>query len=365
MNATQRNLCHSLRIIWAIAAKDVVDAIKNKVTVSVILGVALLMLSSQALPLITRLSAVRRVVIYDAGASRLPGQLKRSPEVGLIRASSLQDLKDILVESSGRMLGLMLPADFDRAIDAGQALQLDGYFAHWVSASDAAVEGAFFETQLAALAGQPVRIDLADHAVYPEPDSTGQPLLVSISLVVVIITISGVLVPYLMVEEKETRTMDALLVSPARISQVVVGKAIAGMVYGLVAAAVVFAFNRALVVHWEWAVLATLCGTLFAVSAGLLLGSVFDNPQNMGPWMGLLFALLLMPVFLIMLKPGLPAFLNTVMPWIPSAALEKLFRISFSGGVSLDQALSNLGILVGSALLLLSAVVWFVRRSDR
>jgi hypothetical protein len=70
-------------------------------------------------------------------------------------------------------------------------------------------------------------------------------------------------------------------------------------------------------------------------------------------------------VFLSMLKPSLPAFLSTVMPWIPSAALDKLFRISFSGGVSLDQALSNLGILVGSALLLLSAVAWIVRRSDR
>jgi ABC-2 type transport system permease protein len=365
MNATQRNLSQSLRIIWAVAAKDIVDAIKNKVTISVILGVAFLMLSSQALPLITRLSDVHRVVIYDAGASRLPGELKRSPEVGLIRASSLQDLQAILVESPGTTLGLMLPADFDQAIDAGQALQLDGYFAHWVGASDAAAEQAFFETQLAAFAGQPVRIDVEGHTVYPGPDSTGQPVLVSISLVVVIITISGVLVPYLMVEEKETRTMDALLVSPARISQVVVGKAIAGMVYGLVAAAVVFAFNRTLVVHWEWAVLATLCGTLFAVSAGLLLGSVFDNPQNMGPWMGFLFALLLMPVFLSMLKPSLPAFLSTVMPWIPSAALDKLFRISFSGGVSLDQALSNLGILVGSALLLLSAVAWIVRRSDR
>jgi ABC-2 type transport system permease protein len=365
MDTTGRNLRHSLSITWAIAAKDIVDAVKNKTTISVILGVALLMLSSQALPLIARLSDVHRVVVYDAGASRLPGELKRNPEVDLIRASSLQDLKDILAESSGTMLGLMLPADLDQARDANQALQLDGYFAHWVSAADAAAEGAFFEAQLGALAGQPVHIELAGHTAYPAPDSAGQPLLVSISLVVVIITISGVLVPYLMVEEKETRTMDALLVSPARISQVVVGKAIAGMVYGLVAAAVVFAFNRTLVVHWEWAVLATLCGTLLAVSAGLLLGSAFDNPQNMGPWMGFLFALLLMPVFLIMLKPGLPAFLSTAMPWLPSAALEKLFRISFSEIVPLDQALSNLAILVGSALLLLAAVVWIVRRSDR
>ena len=35
----------SLRIIWAIAAKDIVDAIKNKTTISVILGIGMMMLA--------------------------------------------------------------------------------------------------------------------------------------------------------------------------------------------------------------------------------------------------------------------------------------------------------------------------------
>ena len=37
-----------------------------------------------------------------------------------------------------------------------------------------------------------------------------------------------VLVPYLMLEEKQTRPMDTLLVSPATAGQVVLGKALAG-----------------------------------------------------------------------------------------------------------------------------------------
>jgi len=365
MNASHRDIADRLRIIWAIAAKDIVDAIRNKTTISVVLGVAVLMLSGQALPLIARLSSVHQLAIYDAGASRLVPALQRNPEIRLLRASSPQELEAILGESSGAMLGLILPADFDQALDAGYPSQLQACFAHWVGEADAAKQQAFFQARLTDLTGQPVRINIKAQPVYPTPDSDGQPFMASISLVVAIITISGVLVPFLMLEEKETKTMDALLVSPASIGQVTIGKAIAGMVYGLAAAAVVFAFNRGLVVHWGWAILAAICGTSFAVAVGLLLGSIFDNPQNMGLWLGALFVILLLPAMLDTTALSLPPFLETVLPWIPSTALTKAFRISFSGNVALDQILSQLGLVVGVAGLLLAAVVWVVRRSDR
>jgi ABC-type Na+ efflux pump permease subunit len=365
MNETESSLRANLRIIWAIAAKDIADAIKNKTTVSVILGVAVLMLSGQALPLITRLSSVHWVVVYDAGESRLVGQLKRSPQLRLIKASSQQEMEDLLGERGGAALGLVLPVGFDQALDAGQPPELYGYFMHWVGSADAAEAQAFFEEQLTLLAGRPVYIAVAGDDVYPHPDSDGQPFMAAMYLAIVIVIISGVLVPYLMLEEREAKTMDVLLVSPARVSQVIIGKAIAGMVYGLVAAGVVFAFYRGLVVHWEWAILAALCGTTFAVAVGLLLGSLFDNPQNLGIWMGLVFIALLVPVFLSLMTSNLPEFLSAVMAWIPSAALTKVFRISFSGSVPLDQVMTNLGIVMGSAVLLLAAVVWIVRRSDR
>jgi ABC-2 type transport system permease protein len=352
-------------IIWAIAVKDIVDAIRNRTTISVIIGVALLMLSTLAMPLITRLSDVHQVTIYDAGASRIVAELKRNPEIRLLRATSHQELERLLGKSSGSMLGLALPPDFDLALEAGQALELDGFFAHWVGDKDAARERAFFEAQLLALSDQPVRIKIDNHAVYPGPDADGQPFLASLSLVVIIIIISGVLVPYLIMEEKESKTMDALLVSPASANQVIIGKAIAGMVYGLTAAAVVFAFNRVVVVHWGWSILVAVCGTLFAVALGLLLGSIFDNPQNMGLWMGVIFMILLLPMMLGTSALDLPALLDSIVPWIPSVALSRAFRIAFSGSVPLDQILLRLGYVLGCATVLLTGVVWVVRRADR
>jgi ABC-2 type transport system permease protein len=355
----------SWRIIGAIAAKDIADAVRNKTIIGVIIGVAVLMLSSQALPLITRLSTTHRIAAYDPGASRVIQALKRGSDISLVRVSSKEELEEFLGESTGVVLGVDVPAGFDQVLDAGQPAELEGYFVHWVGTADRTQAVSFFEAQLTRLAGQPVRINASDHTVYPGPDSDGQPFLASISLVVTILTMGVVLVPFLIIEEKETKTMDALLISPASIGQVVVGKAIAGMIYGIAAAAVVFAFNRMVVVHWGWSILATLAGTLFAVAVGLLMGSIFENPQNLNIWLSFAFALLLVPVLLDVTALPLPGLLDAVMPWIPSAALAKAFRLSFAGNIPLARFLEPSGYVTAWAVLLLGGVTWIVRQSDR
>jgi len=169
-----------------------------------------------------------------------------------------------------------------------------------------------------------------------------------------------------MIEEKETHTMDVLLVSPANISQVVVGKALAGLVYGLAAGGTVLAFNQALVVHWGVAILATICGTLFAVAVGLLMGSIFDNPGSMNLWFGVVITVLMMPVLLNVMKaPSWPKIMTTIMSYIPTVALARVYGVSFSGSAPLAQVLSNLGVVVGSSMVVLATVVRKIRQADR
>ena len=366
MNTTKRRFSEGLRIVWAIAAKDVVDALRNKITISIIIGVAFLMLSGQALSLLLKLQSTPSVVVYDAGKSDLVAELKKSDDLRLRTMPSQQELQESVGGAAGPLLGLTIPANFDQALGAGGLFELDGYFVHWVNPADAAETQTFFEDKLTELAGQSVRINTEGHAVYPSPDAGGQPSMVSRSLVIAVLTICGAIVPFLMIEEKETHTLDALLVSPASIGQVVTGKALAGVFYGLTAAGVVFAFNQALVVHWGVALLAAVCGSLFAVAVGLLLGSLFDNPASMNLWFGGLLLALLMPVFLVnTLGSNVPQIVRTILPWIPTVLLSQVVHISFTASVPLDRVLLNLGIVVGSAVAVLAAVVWVVRRSDR
>ncbi len=366
MNTELSHFKNYLRIIWVIASKDMVDAIKNKTTLSVFAGVVLMMLTSQALPLILGLQDRHRLVVYDAGKTSLLETLRESDQFDLVVVSSLAEMEKFLGEGSGVWLGVTFPAETGKNPQIASLVQLDGYFGHVVSDTAAAETVAFFEAQFTSLFGQPVRIQTEGHIIYPTPDATGRPFMISMTLTIAIIITSAFLVPYLMLEEKETRTMDVLLVSPTSISQMVMGKAIAGLVYGLIAAGVVLLFSRAMVVHWGWAALAALSGALFATAIGLLIGSIFNNTQNMNLWLGVILAALIMPIMLEMfVVESWPQSLKAIIPWVPSVLLAKLFRASFSANVPLEMALPALGVVVGCAGLVLAAVVWRIRLMDR
>ena len=361
MTIFPKHLRQHLRIIWTVAAKDIVDAIRNKTTLSVILGVLMLTLSSQALPLLTRLSTEHRAVIYSEDTA-LIAALKKSEGLELRPVASQQELEQTLSEAMSDVLGLVIPAP----IPDDNPVRLDGYRAHWVASSELDETRALIEQRLTELAEVPVQIDLAGHAVYPQPDADGHPLMAALALANAILIMGAVIVPYAIIEEKEAHTMDALLVSPATAGQVIIGKALAGLVYGLLAAGVVLLFNRALIVHWGIALLAALAGASFAVAVGLLLGSLFDNPQTMGLWMGLILLALLGPILLTQaMSTNWPALLRAIMPWIPTVHMSRLFRISFAASVPLDQVLTSLGLMGVSAALLLALTIWKVRRQDR
>ena len=71
----------ALRIIWAITAKDLFDAVKNKTTLSILLSALFVLVIYQLLPKWERGSNLPPVLVYDAGASELLPALKRSPHL--------------------------------------------------------------------------------------------------------------------------------------------------------------------------------------------------------------------------------------------------------------------------------------------
>ncbi|MCP4426418.1 MAG: ABC transporter permease, partial [Chloroflexi bacterium] len=222
-----------------------------------------------------------------------------------------------------------------------------------------------FEEQIEALMGQPVRINVEGNIVYPPSDSGLWLLMVTITPVIVILMMGIQLVPTLLFEEKQTKTMEALLVSPASIGQVVVGKALAGLFYVMVAASVVFAINWAGVVHWEVALLFVLAIGVFSVGLGLVLGSFFERQQDVVGLTMLLLVVFIGTLFIDMLYLDIPTAVQAMIPWVPSVALGEIIRFVFLENVPWVQVWSKLGSVLGIAMLLYAVVVWQVRRSDR
>ena len=66
-----RSIYSSLRIIWAIARKDIVDAIKNKTVLSVLGSVVFIVVMYKFLPYLDGGSELPNLLLYDAGESAL------------------------------------------------------------------------------------------------------------------------------------------------------------------------------------------------------------------------------------------------------------------------------------------------------
>ena len=366
MNRTTSKYGDSLRIVSTIAAKDIMDALKNRTVLFNVLTVFLLMLLYQWIP--SLMYADSDFVVYDAGSSRLVTALEDSSEFNLRRVDSVQEMQKEMATEPREELGLAIPPDFDQnlasvAAEAREEPSLNGYVM-WSSRLSAADLKADFERQLAELIEQPVHINI-EGLVYPRPDSMGPIRLVSIALVLTTILMGSLTVPHLMFEEKRTKTIYALLVSPATIGQVVIGKALAGLFFCLTAIGVAFAFNWTFVTNWGLAILAVLCGALLAVGLGLLLGTFLERREQMNIWALVPSYFLLGPVFLSVVDPILPQALRTAFSWIPTVALALVFRDSFSEGATTAQILLHLGIVTVSAGAVLAVVAWKVRRADR
>jgi len=173
-------------------------------------------------------------------------------------------------------------------------------------------------------------------------------------------------VPLLMVEEKEAGTMDALLVSPARLSQVITGKALVGFVYCLVAALVAILFNRQWIVHWDIVLLATLLVTAVVVAMGLLVGLQVDNPTSAGLWTAPLILFLLLPVMLLFFAgESLPPLVESVLQWLPGSLMLKMFRLSVAGEVPAVLLWSSVAVLAGMAAALYLLVGWRMKRLEQ
>jgi ABC-2 type transport system permease protein len=365
MSTTTNKFSENLRIVWAIAAKDITDAIKNKITLGVILPALFMVVFYRYMPTLTNGDDLPNALVYDAGGSSLVAALDNSAALNLYEYPSQEKMESYLANGDVPELGLVIPPDFDQAREAGGPLEIEGYVLHWVSESDANELRTLVEQEITELAGRPVSIDIEGNTVYPRPDSRGYPFLTSMALIYVTTMIGMTLVPNLMIEEKQTKTLDALLVSPASAGQVVIGKALTGLFYCLIVTGIVFALNQALVANWGLALLAAICGSAFGVALGLLLGSTLEVKQQLQLWAWILILPLLLPVFLSLMDDILPAGVITVFHWIPTVALAKVFRVSFSNSAPLAQFGPELALVAGCAALVLAAVAWVVRCSDK
>lgn len=350
------------KITLAIAKKDMREALKNKVFLSILVGTGMMAIINTALPLLAFGSGSPSFAIYNPGGSERVNGLVEREDLRVGFYESYAQMEEQVVDSLGSVMGIVLPADLDEKVQAGEEIVVAGFADHTSSRKKTAEWSKAFEQAMRELDSR-VSIRIETNVLYPRVDSFGQYSLIAIVLAVVVFTIGASLVPLLFIVEKETHTLDALLVSPARPVQVVVGKALAGAVYCLLAGGILGLVNLRMFVHLDIALLALLLTTIFAVSVGLLLGVLSKNPTNAGILGSLLLlALMALTVFGLVEVPWVPDSLRTLLAWLPGPAVLDLFRIALAGEIPAQMLLASTGSLLAVSLLLYGLVAWWVRR---
>jgi hypothetical protein len=357
-----RNPNH-LKIILAIALNDIAQAIKDRMILGVIIGILLLILPSQLLPIILQNENTPLAVISGREPTALANALTNLPDTNAFTVNNLPDLQDAIASRNGNIIGLVLTEDFSVKVTTKEHINIKAYLTHWTESDDAAMLINHFEDKIHVLTDSPVEITIVDDQVYPDEDTRGSQVMFILQLVNAILTTSLVLVPYLMMVEKETHTLDVLLVSPASLSDLVIGKSLVGVFYSAIAVIIVLLLNIKIVAHWPLLLLSVLSGITFAVIAGLFIGLSFENFQQATFTMSIVVMIAMAPAFIkLILTVSLPKVLDTIVTWLPSGQLASLLFMSLMQSVNLQSAMLGLSSIWIANFILFGLTISQIRR---
>jgi ABC-type transport system involved in multi-copper enzyme maturation permease subunit len=353
----------TLYTAWVIGTKDIQDALKNKSMRSNLLIMVCMVAFFYWLGTLRPFDKNVSVVVYDEGQTSISidsTRLGDGAEYSFRQAASLSEMEQ---KMGNQNLGLVLPADFDQTLASGGTPILRGYI-FWVDRMKVFDLEAKYSQAFTEILGQPVQVVIGSNIIIPQATADGMQTTAASQMIYFVFSTALLLIPHLMLEEKQTKTLDALLTSPASPGQIVLGKALAGFFYVLVIGGLAIIMYSGYIVNWPLALAAFLGYALLAVGLGLAVGSFINSMKQVGLWMLVLMLFLVIPTLFYM-EPNLKAGIRTAMTWFPSSALASLFRFSCSMDIAPAQMWSNLAVAVGSIAAVFGLVIWKVRRSDR
>lgn len=352
----------NLRAVTAITRKDIIDAIRNRYLLTALITPLFVALLFRVLLPGGTSRNLLTVVAHDSGNSSLITELRKAPQITVIEAGSA-DATASEVEKRKATGGLVVPVNFDSDVKAGKQPELTIYLNNKKNVFEQAAFRQLLDRQVRSLVKHPEPARLVWIDVNKEPnEQTGglglNQMLLPLLLIMTLGMIGALVVPLLLVEEKEKRTLDFLLSSPASLNEIVAGKALTGVAYTLLIAGLLLGINRHLVGNWPLMLLTILLGLVFVVAIGLLMGSLFDTTMQVNTWASSVLLILLVPSFPSL---GLPAALDTAMRIIPTYYLTEALKLALAGGAS-SRIWGHLAVILLCTVIAFFAAAWALHR---
>jgi ABC-2 type transport system permease protein len=363
-----------IRNILAIARKDALDILLNKTTLSLLITPIILALLFFALGKLFG-SHTTNALVYNPDKAGVVQVLTGAyPDLKITYANSPDEVTaafgpDGSQKTTSYALGLVVPSGFDTSLRSGEHPQLNFY-----------VDG----SQISNTQRQLLLSALADYSrsvANPQPPasiivatvnppSSSHNALQDISQIyaaTVLLTsfiVGTSLVPGLLAEEKERKTLRMLMVSPASFSDVIAGKLLVGLAYQLLLAALVLTINGGFIGQVPLVLLFAVLGSCFSVMVGLLLGSFFQTTSSAGAAAGMMSLVYIIPIFFVGVFGqvfGNNSFVSVVKV-LPTYYIADGVVNAIQGQSTPGSTLLDVSVVLGCAVLLFLVASWLLRR---
>jgi ABC-2 type transport system permease protein len=270
----------------------------------------------------------------------------------------------------------VLSPDFDQAVRAGERPALELIYRE--DPQDALGAQRLILQIIEQISGRQPVVDLIERSLQPagtgEEAEVGEPMSFFRDLglqdffivlwVMMGITMNGsFLVPTLLVEEKDKKTLDAILVTPTNYLDVLTGKVLVGVVYCLLTSLIVMGLNKGFSGDVGSSLLIVLIASVVLTLVGLLIGGLIDNLTTLNTWGSFVMLPLMLPGILAGVPLGtLSPALTIALQVVPTFHLVRGLGLSLSGKG--EEIWFNFGILVVECVILFGAVLWSMRRRE-
>lgn len=301
-----------------------------------------------------------RLAVVDEGSSQIVAALQQADGIEVTVLDDPAALA-VAVEAHDYDAGLLLPAGTDEALASGRQTELAILVSGQSLASTRLVIGVTTLDAVRAAAGSRPPVDVVvttvgDTQWVPVKDRM-LPLVVMYAVV-----IAGLFLPASsLVEEREKRTLDALLITPLRMSEVLAGKGALGVVLAVLMGWVTLALNDAFGVQPLAMTLFLLLGGVMMAEVGLVVGSWAKDSNTLFTTVKGGALLVVAPV-LFTLFPGLPQWVAQLFPTY--YFLQPIYDMAVTGTTMSDHLL-DLAVCVALCLALLPAVRAMGRRLEQ
>ncbi len=262
-----------------------------------------------------------RIGIVDLGNSALTGAVREMEGFEVSILDDVETLKE-KVEKHDLDAGLVLTADFDRSVRAGDKPTLEFYISGESLASNRIIISVTTIEQIRNIEGSEAPVDI-EMVYFGEPG-----LPISIRLVPVIVfyalVMAGIWVPSAsLVEEKENGTLTAMLVTAARSSEVLAAKWLLGFIFAVILASVTLLLNQAFGPRPLEVMVVIMIAAALTAMLGLLIGIYSKTATMLFTLIKSLGIFLFVPV-IFYIFPEWPQWIAKLFPlyWIISPIWE-------------------------------------------